>query len=107
MAGGFALFSFSNVEIINKEVASFDYSQHNAHRSSCYVSDTMNLLKILREKVHTSLVKEKKNEPNCFSLSFANSPTHSIAFCCISFVCLFVFVHYSNFCFHFVNYSGF
>lgn len=41
----FGLFVFSNVEIINKEVASFDSSQYIAHRS-CYVSDTMNPLKI-------------------------------------------------------------
>lgn len=61
-------FHSSNVEIINKEVASFDYSQHNVHRS-CYVSDTMKLNESAENSPQKYIMK--KALCNAFFFSFS------------------------------------
>lgn len=97
-SSSFVLFSYSNVKIINKEVASFVYSQHNAHRS-CYISVTMNLLKILRKNFIV-----KKSTCAFFYLSF------SYSLCCLIYSALLRSLYIADtilkFYFHFVNYSG-
>ena len=89
----FVLFAFSNVEIINKEVASFDSSQYIAHRS-CYVSDTMNPLKMCSSFQKKTVLWCKKK---CTAMCKHFFPTIIASSICAVLTLTLPLIQYSNF----------